>query len=52
MLLSLFGIVIGGISTLGAYVLFAAIRFFTNLFFFKRFQSRRARRPTIIWAPG
>jgi H+/Cl- antiporter ClcA len=34
-LLSIFGIVIGGISTIGAYVLFAAIRFFTNLFFYQ-----------------
>jgi len=37
-LMSLFGIVIGAISTLGAYVLFAAIRFFTNLFFYQTFS--------------
>ncbi|HXE20833.1 MAG TPA: chloride channel protein [Rhodoferax sp.] len=34
-LLSIFGIVIGVISTIGAYILFAAIRFFTNLFFYQ-----------------
>ena len=33
-LLSLFAVGIGAISTLGAYVLLAAIRFFTNAFFF------------------
>lgn len=43
-LLSLFGIVIGAISTLGAYVLFAAIRFFTNLFFYQTL-SLAARAP-------
>ncbi|MDR3454850.1 MAG: chloride channel protein [Rhodoferax sp.] len=43
-LLSIFGIVIGAISTLGAYVLFAAIRFFTNLFFYQTF-SLAARSP-------
>ncbi len=37
-MLSLFGIVIGGVSTLGAYVLFAMIRFFTNLFFYQAFS--------------
>ena len=34
MLLSGFAIVIGGLSTLSAWVLLAAIRFFTNLFYF------------------
>ncbi len=37
-MLSLFGIVIGCVSTLGAYVLFAMIRFFTNLFFYQTFS--------------
>ena len=35
LLLSLFAVVIGGISTLGAWVLLATIRFFTNLFFYQ-----------------
>src|SRR5665213_978796 len=43
-LLSLFGIVIGAVSTLGAYVLFGAIRFFTNLFFYQTL-SLAARSP-------
>jgi len=37
-LLSGFALVIGVISTLGAMVLLAAIRFFTNLFFFQTFS--------------
>ena len=35
LLLAGFAVAIGGLSTLGAWVLLAAIRFFTNLFFFQ-----------------
>ncbi|MBS0193089.1 MAG: chloride channel protein [Proteobacteria bacterium] len=38
LLLSVFAIVIGGISSLGAWVLLAMIRFFTNLFFYQTFS--------------
>jgi CIC family chloride channel protein len=37
-MLSAFGLLIGVMSTLGAAALLAAIRFFTNLFFFGRFS--------------
>jgi H+/Cl- antiporter ClcA len=37
-LLSLFAVVIGAMSSLGAYVLLGAIRFFTNVFFFQAFS--------------
>ncbi|MFC3715697.1 chloride channel protein [Luteimonas soli] len=35
LLLSAFAVVIGGLSTLGAWLLLAMIRFFTNLFFYQ-----------------
>lgn len=38
LLLSAFAIVIGILSSIGAYVLFQAIRFFTNLFFYQTFS--------------
>ena len=38
LLLSALAIVIGVISSIGAYVLLMAIRFFTNLFFFQSFS--------------
>ncbi len=37
-LLSVFALVIGAISTVGAWFLLAAIRFFTNLFFYQTFS--------------
>src|SRR3984957_1670921 len=37
-MLSAFGLLIGVMSTLGAAALLAAIRFFTNLFFFGKFS--------------
>jgi H+/Cl- antiporter ClcA len=37
-LLSAFAVVIGGLSTLGAWLLLAMIRFFTNLFFYQTFS--------------
>src|SRR3546814_5367088 len=36
LLLSAFAVVIGGLSTLGAWLLLAMIRFFTNLFFYQK----------------
>lgn len=42
LLLSLFAVVIGGISTLGAWVLLRLIRFFTNLFFFQTLSVAQA----------
>ena len=38
-LLSAFAVVIGGLSTLSAMVLLAAIRFFTNLFYFHTWST-------------
>ncbi|WP_417473827.1 chloride channel protein [Luteimonas mephitis] len=38
LLLSAFAVVIGGLSTLGAWLLLAMIRFFTNLFFYQAFS--------------
>ena len=38
LLLSVFAVVIGGLSTLGAWLLLAMIRFFTNLFFYQSFS--------------
>jgi H+/Cl- antiporter ClcA len=38
LLLSAFAVVIGGLSTLGAWLLLAMIRFFTNLFFHQAFS--------------
>jgi len=39
LLLSAFAVVIGGLSTLSAMVLLAAIRFFTNLFYFQTLST-------------
>ena len=53
--LSLFAIAIGGLSTLGAQVLLAGIRLFTNIFYFGSF-SFAARSPSDnhlgLWALG
>ncbi len=38
LLLSAFAVAIGGLSTLGAWLLLAMIRFFTNLFFYQTFS--------------
>ncbi|MBS0457227.1 MAG: chloride channel protein [Proteobacteria bacterium] len=38
LLLSVFAVVIGGLSTLGAWLLLGMIHFFTNLFFFQTFS--------------
>ena len=38
LMLSAFAVVIGGLSTLGAWLLLAMIRFFTNLFFYQTFS--------------
>ncbi|MEO8922020.1 MAG: chloride channel protein, partial [Caldimonas sp.] len=40
LILSLFAIVIGGLSTIGAWVPLAVIHFFTNLFFFQTLSFR------------
>ncbi len=42
LLLSVFAVAIGGLSTLGAWVLLAAIRFFTNLFFFQTWSFQNS----------
>ncbi|HEX4479545.1 MAG TPA: chloride channel protein [Rudaea sp.] len=39
LLLSVFALAIGAVSTLGAWVLLVAIRFFTNLFFFQTLST-------------
>jgi len=41
-LLALFAVVIGGLSTVGAWALLAMIRFFTNLFFFQHLSFAQA----------
>jgi chloride channel protein, CIC family len=38
LMLSLFAVAIGGVSTLGAWLLLDTIRFFTNLFFYQMFS--------------